>query len=166
LAKQLIFPIRWQESVTYLANNGVKYVIEMGPKDVLKFLIKKITPLLNPYSFNDFKQCDELRDILFVKEDDYLKIIERCMKAATSTKNYNSNYEEYRDGVILPYKAVEEIYVSKRKDKSVPSEAQVIQAINMVMSVMETKKVPKEIKENKMKQILEGKFLRRNISGT
>ncbi len=41
LSKQLMSPVRWQESVMNLMNCNVKYVIEIGPKDVLKFLIKK-----------------------------------------------------------------------------------------------------------------------------
>lgn len=160
LTKQLISPIRWQESVTYLVDKNVKNVIEIGPKDVLKFLIKKITPLLTPYSFKNFKLGDELRDILFVKEDDYLKIIERCMKAATSTKNYNSNYEEYRNGAVLPYKAVEGIYNSIVRGKNTPLKSQTIQAINMAISVMETKKISKHLLDKKLNQIIEGKILK------
>lgn len=160
LSKQLISPIKWQESVTYLVENNVKYVIEIGPKDVLKFLIKNITPLLTSYSFNNFKLCDELRNMLFVSEDEYLKVIERCLKVATSTRNYNSNYEDYQNGAVLPYKVVEGIYKGILKEKNTPSESQVIQAIDMAVSVMETKRISKQLLDKKLNQIIDGKYLK------
>lgn len=159
LSKQLISPIRWQESVNYLVANNVKYVVEIGPKDVLKFLIKKITSKLTPYSFNNYERCDELKNMLFIRENEYLLVIERCLKAATSTRNYNSNNDEYQNGVVLPYKTIERIYNSILKEKSVPSKCQVIQAIDMVVSVMETKKISGQLFDKNLEQIFQGKNL-------
>ncbi|WP_434752099.1 ACP S-malonyltransferase [Paenibacillus amylolyticus] len=161
LSNQLIYPVRWQESIAYLVNHNIKYVIEMGPKDVLKFLIRKNTKLLTPHSFNKFSQCDELKDMLFLKNDEYVKVIERCLKVATTTRNYNSNFEEYHIGAVRPYKEIEGIYDSILKENDTPSENQVIQAINMAISVMETKKIPRPLFEKRLNQITEGKLLQR-----
>lgn len=159
LSKQLMNPIRWQESVAYLVDRNVKHVIETGPKDVLKFLIRKNTSQLTPHSFNNFKQCEELKRTLFISKDEYLKVIERSLKAATSTRNYNANVEDYHNGVVLPYREVEEIYESLLKGVDAPAESQVIQAINMAVSVMKTKKVPKQLRSKRLNEITEGKFI-------
>ncbi|BCJ96180.1 hypothetical protein acsn021_37490 [Anaerocolumna cellulosilytica] len=159
LSKQLISPIKWQESVTYLVDNNVKYVIEIGPKDVLKFLIKKITSKLTPYSFNNYERCDELKNMLFIRKNEYLPVIERCLKVATSTRNYNFNYEEYQKGVVIPYKVIEAMYMEILTSRSEPSESQILQAINMVISIMEAKKAPIEFTHEKLRHVLDGKFI-------
>ncbi|MBN2223947.1 MAG: ACP S-malonyltransferase [Deltaproteobacteria bacterium] len=42
LAKQLILPVRWEQSVRYMVDNGVTGFIEVGPGAVLSGLIKRI----------------------------------------------------------------------------------------------------------------------------
>lgn len=42
LVRQLYMPVRWTESVQYLAQNGVDNIIEVGPGKVLSGLIKRI----------------------------------------------------------------------------------------------------------------------------
>ncbi len=44
--------------------------------------------------------------MLFVSHDEYLTIMERCLKIATSLRNYNTNYNEFQNGAVLPYNAV------------------------------------------------------------
>jgi [acyl-carrier-protein] S-malonyltransferase len=41
LCAQLTSPVRWTESVQYMAEQGVTQFIELGPKDVLSNLIKR-----------------------------------------------------------------------------------------------------------------------------
>ena len=41
---QLISPVRWVESVRYMLGQGVTTFVELGPKDVLTGLIKRIDP--------------------------------------------------------------------------------------------------------------------------
>lgn len=44
LIKQLVSPVQWVDSVRYMLNNGVKTFIEIGPRDVLGKLLKRIDP--------------------------------------------------------------------------------------------------------------------------
>ncbi len=44
LVKQLVSPVRWVDSVRYMLNHGVTTFVEIGPKDVLSSLIKRIDP--------------------------------------------------------------------------------------------------------------------------
>jgi [acyl-carrier-protein] S-malonyltransferase len=44
LARQLIAPVRWTESVRYMVEQGAEIFIEFGPRDVLSGLIRRIAP--------------------------------------------------------------------------------------------------------------------------
>jgi [acyl-carrier-protein] S-malonyltransferase len=53
LEAQLISPVRWTESVHYLAQQGVRTCIEIGPKDVLAGLVRRIDNTLTAISVGD-----------------------------------------------------------------------------------------------------------------
>ncbi len=44
LCAQLTSPVRWTDSIRYLINQGISTFVEVGPKDVLTGLIKRIAP--------------------------------------------------------------------------------------------------------------------------
>lgn len=44
LADQLVSPVRWEESVLYAAQAGIRRFVEIGPKSVLAPLVKRIIP--------------------------------------------------------------------------------------------------------------------------
>jgi [acyl-carrier-protein] S-malonyltransferase len=53
LIRQLFSPVRWTESIEWLAAQGVTDVVEIGAGKVLAGLIKRIDKNLNTYSVND-----------------------------------------------------------------------------------------------------------------
>ncbi|HZY45263.1 MAG TPA: ACP S-malonyltransferase, partial [Anaerolineae bacterium] len=53
LEAQLTSPVRWTESIQYLAEQGVTTCIEIGPKDVLTGLMRRIDPTLTAMSVGD-----------------------------------------------------------------------------------------------------------------
>ena len=53
LEAQLTSPVRWTESVQYLAQQGITTCIEVGPKDVLAGLTRRIDTSLNVMSVGD-----------------------------------------------------------------------------------------------------------------
>ena len=60
LEAQLTSPVRWTESVQYLAQQGVTTCIEIGPKDVLAGLVRRIDNTLAAMSVGDPKGIDLL----------------------------------------------------------------------------------------------------------
>ncbi len=55
LEAQLTSPVRWMESVQYLAQQGVTTCVEIGPKDVLAGLVRRIDNTLTAMSAGDPK---------------------------------------------------------------------------------------------------------------
>lgn len=44
MVKQLVSPVRWMQSVTNCLSEGIKVFVEIGPKNVLSNLVKRILP--------------------------------------------------------------------------------------------------------------------------
>ncbi|BET97264.1 ACP S-malonyltransferase [Xenorhabdus taiwanensis] len=53
LVRQLYNPVRWTESVEYVAERGVEQLLEIGPGKVLTGLTKRIVDTLNAVAVND-----------------------------------------------------------------------------------------------------------------
>ncbi len=60
LEAQLTSPVRWTESVQHLAQHGITTCIEVGPKDVLAGLVRRIDNALTAMSVGDPKGIDLL----------------------------------------------------------------------------------------------------------
>ncbi|MBU2892598.1 ACP S-malonyltransferase [Colwellia sp. D2M02] len=63
LVKQLYSPVRWSETITLLANNGVTKVAEIGPGKVLQGLNKRIVKSISSVSFNDNASLAQLKEL-------------------------------------------------------------------------------------------------------
>lgn len=64
LAKQMVSPVRWQESVIYLSGLKPEFFIELGPGKVLAGLVKRIVPQGVVYNFSESKDLKELEKVL------------------------------------------------------------------------------------------------------
>lgn len=53
LVRQLYSPVRWTESVTYIASQGITQLMEVGPGKVLTGLTKRIVDSLSATAIND-----------------------------------------------------------------------------------------------------------------
>lgn len=53
LIKQLYSPVRWTETIEYLAQQGIEFTIEAGPGKVLQGLLKRIDKTISCQSVND-----------------------------------------------------------------------------------------------------------------
>lgn len=67
LKTQLISPVRWFQSLTYLEQQGVNTIVEIGPKEILKYLVAKGGKPFQTFSFNKPEHIDELSE-LYVEE--------------------------------------------------------------------------------------------------
>jgi [acyl-carrier-protein] S-malonyltransferase len=62
MAKQLISPVRWYDSMRKLIEENVEVFVEVGPGRVLTGLIRKILPKDYPgkiYSVNNMKSLEQ-----------------------------------------------------------------------------------------------------------
>lgn len=159
LSLQLISPIRWQDSFVYLLEQGVKIAIEMGPKDVLKFLMKKNSDKIQPFTVDKEEDWQILKERFLIPEEEYLQVIGRCLGAAVSTKNRHIDNEKYEEEVIKPYNRIAGLYEELQEAEKSPTPGQTAEALSMLGSVLQAKKVPQQEQEKKFDKILKGRAL-------
>jgi [acyl-carrier-protein] S-malonyltransferase len=65
LYRQLLNPVRWEESVRTMANDGVSQFTEIGPGKVLQGLIKQIVPTIHVSGIDTFQQYAAVKSELY-----------------------------------------------------------------------------------------------------
>jgi [acyl-carrier-protein] S-malonyltransferase len=64
LVKQLYSPVRWSETISQLANDGIEQIVEVGPGKVLQGLNKRIDKTLKSVSFNSADSLQQAKDLV------------------------------------------------------------------------------------------------------
>ena len=159
LSLQLISPISWCASVEFLLEQQVQIAVEIGPKNVLKFLMAKNTDKIQVYTTDKQKDLELISNELLVKEDEYLRIIGKCLGAAVSTKNRNDNNEEYEEKVIKPYRKIESVYKEFTEKGKSPGKDLVKESIETLGSILSAKKVPEQEYNYWTENVLGNKFI-------
>jgi len=159
LSLQLISPISWRPSVEYLLQQKVEVAIEIGPKNVLKFLMAKNSDAIRVYTTDNQKDLESISNDLLIKEDEYLRIIGKCLGAAVSTKNRNDNAEEYEQKVIKPYRRIESYYKEFSEKGKAPRKDQVKEAMELLGAILLAKKVPQQEYSYWTENVLGNKFI-------
>lgn len=162
LAAQIVSPVRWTESMIFLKQNGISIAVELGPKNVLKNLMKKNAPDMKTYSFDMEEDAALLKDELSenagsagIYNPNLPTVVTRCLATAVCTRNYNWDNDEYQKGVIEPYKRIQRLQEELEKQKKQPSKEQMEDALEMLRSVFRTKKTPSEEQAERFTQIFE-----------
>lgn len=62
LLRQLYSPVRWSETVSFMADNGVTRLLEIGPGKVLSGLAKRIDERVTAISINDLSSLNTFLD--------------------------------------------------------------------------------------------------------
>jgi len=159
LSLQLISPISWQPSIEFLLQQEVRIAVEIGPKNVLKFLMAKNTDAIRVYTTDNQKDLESIDNELLIKEDEYLRIIGKCLGAAVSTKNRNDDAEEYEQKVIKPYRRIESFYKEFTEKGKAPGKDIVKESIELLSSILSAKKVPQQEHNYWTENVLGNKFI-------
>jgi [acyl-carrier-protein] S-malonyltransferase len=160
LSQQLVSPIRWQDSLQYLEKQGIEMAIEIGPKDVLAFLLKKNMNTISTFITDKPTDIELLKEQLLVKEEDYMSVIGRALGAATSSRNYNHDPQEYQDKVVKLYRKVETLYRELTTHSENPTFQQAEETLSTLKDLLKSKNMPSEEQEYYIGQALQGKILR------
>ena len=62
LVKQICSPVRWRESIIYMAKNNVINFIEIGPGKALTGMVKRTVKNINCFSINSINDIKEMID--------------------------------------------------------------------------------------------------------
>jgi len=145
LSAQLVRPVQWQKTMHFLQKYGITLAVELGVKNVLSALIKTETKGINGLSFDQKEDRQALFDF-FAHNELYRKhvptVITKCLAIAVATPNTNWNNDEYHQGITEPYRRIKAMQEELEEKEIQPSVAQMQEALEMLRSVFNTKKVP------------------------
>jgi [acyl-carrier-protein] S-malonyltransferase len=155
LSLQLVSPIRWMDSIGYLIEQGVENAFEMGPKNVLKFLVQKITPSIRVYTTDNERDFASIGNDFVLKEEEYKEVVGECLGAAVSTKNNRSDMDEkeYDEKVVKPYRKIEEYYNAFTSNDLIPRQEHVAEAFGMLHEIFAAKDVSLHVRDKHLNDI-------------
>jgi [acyl-carrier-protein] S-malonyltransferase len=113
LTKQIVSPVRWIETMEKLASQNIHTIIEVGPKDILKKLIKSQSVDVDAYALDYQEDYDALMEKTLEAarptKEKLKELIIRCMGIAVCTRNTNWEQDDYAGGVVQPYRNLEQL---------------------------------------------------------
>lgn len=148
LADQIVKPVQWETTMAYIEGLSVDMTVEIGPRNILRNLVKENCPKMIAYSYDNENDVEEMCNSMKVSFTDkkdmsvFNLFIEKCVAAAICARNRNWDETEYYEGVIKPYREVKETYYVLKDNGTEASLEQVKKAYSMLVSVFNTKKVP------------------------
>lgn len=158
LTKQITSPVQWKGIMEYLKKVGVTDVIEIGPGKILSKLLSKEGFSINIDSFDKLSHVEEIKNRFESIKNSNKKgsyLISRSLGIAVCTQNNNWNEEEYKKGVIEPYKKIQSLQTKIEMEGEEATIEEINQAIEMLKLVFEAKMTPKEEQIYRYNQLFE-----------
>lgn len=155
LTRQLVTPVRWQESMEFVWNQRVTSAVELGPRAVLKKLTIKNSPLIAALTYDNEEDILQLKKKLVLRTDReaLLELMGRCLAIAVCTRNRNWNEEQYKKGVEIPYRDIRQLKEEIEAKGKTPTIEQMKASLEMLRSVFITKQVPPEEQVERFNQV-------------
>ncbi len=154
LTEQIVKPVRWQETMEYLAKKGINKVVELGPGTVLKNLLKRSFPELEVLNLDTRDQVNSVKEGLDIKPD-LNRVVSKSMAVAVATRNQNWDNDEYQKGVVLPYKEIQELRNQLDEETREATDDEVRKTLELLKTIMTTKKVPIQEQLERLNEILD-----------
>lgn len=146
-------PIQWLECINYLKNQKVSTAIEIGPKTILKNLMKEITKKIKVYPFQKPKDLEFLKKEFNMDKKTKYNIIINCLKIAICAKNKNWNNKEYQKNVVEPYRKIKQMLSNLENNNIEPSLQNIVASFKMLQSVLLTKKTSIQERKERYNEI-------------
>ncbi|GAB6989819.1 ACP S-malonyltransferase [Paenibacillus pini] len=162
LARGLTDPVNWQAVLAFQKSMGVASAVELGPGNVLKRLGQPYG--IRVFAFDD-KEDEAYLGAASRQTDAYsIELLNRCLAIATCVRNRNWNAAEYEQGVVSPYRSVQQLVDRLRETEEEVAEVHVRQALAMLESVFLTKGTSPEEQERRLTR-LQDEFGMRSLPG-
>ncbi|SFS44487.1 ACP S-malonyltransferase [Marininema halotolerans] len=157
LSRQLVEPVRWLDSLQYLLDGGMRIAIEMGPKDVLKYLLHAVDPHPMILNYEKEKDVQKTNEALVVQETDYKDVITQCLAIVAGTRNYSTDWLDYEDRVVGPFHQVQQRVEEWTLSNTSPTKHDVQVALLMMREALRAKRIREEERDHHLQRALKNK---------
>ncbi|MFH0345888.1 ACP S-malonyltransferase [Bacillus vallismortis] len=145
LKQHMTMPVRWTESMHYLLLHGVTEVIEMGPKNVLSSLLRKITNHIAPYSLGQTSDVHLLSNS--AERNKHIvhllkKQLTKLMIQSTIARNYNKDSLAYSNMTTPLFTQIQELKERMERHEDELSEQELEHSIHLCKLICKAKQLP------------------------
>jgi [acyl-carrier-protein] S-malonyltransferase len=157
LTRQLTAPVRWAQTTAYIANQNLALCIDTGPSAIALNLMRSVNPAMKLFAYDQEAEREKLHRLfrhMRPPAPTTLAFVSRCLAIAVSTPNANWNATEYEEGVVKPYQAAHRLQLKLDDEGRAPSNDEMSAALDMLTSVFETKRTPREERQTRYEQIM------------
>ncbi len=150
LVKQIVSPVRWADSMTYLKKAMISYCVEVGSGRVLKNMMKTNIADIPVFAFEGEEEAlyDHFEGCKF-------PIVSRAMGIAVATRNRNWDPDAYETGVVAPYKELTLMQTRMEQEDRLATEEETGNAIDLLLTILRTKGTPAEERRFRLEQLFE-----------
>ncbi len=158
LSLQITNPVKWQSTIEYLQKSGINKAVEMGPKTVLKNLLRSNTTI-TVFSSETNEDISLMKKKLISAKDsgkpvnNGLKFITSCIATAVSTKNCNWDEDAYQKGVVESYRKLVEMKEELIKQRIQPTNEHIAEATDLIKQILNTKLLPVDEQKVRLNQL-------------
>ncbi|MBT2572356.1 ACP S-malonyltransferase [Bacillus sp. ISL-51] len=145
LQQHMTMPVRWAESMHYLLLHRVTEVIEMGPKNVLVSLLKKITNHIAAYSLGETSDVHYLsnsaerhKNVVHLRK----KQLHKMMIQSIISRNYNKDALAYSNLVTPLFAQLQLLKERMERNENELSEDELDHSIHLCQHIFEAKQIP------------------------
>ena len=151
LYTHLLMPVKWNETLKFMMDNGINTVLEVGPNSTLTNMAAEYGEDIKFYSYD--KDINKIKSSFEINKEPKLNILKQYLAIIVCTPNNNWDENEYNNGVVKPYKRIEQIVDTLEKRKEEPTSDQIREAIAMLKLVFKTKGTPQEEQDLRFRQL-------------
>jgi [acyl-carrier-protein] S-malonyltransferase len=144
LTLHLVKPVQWHATTRFFLTNQVRYAIELGPNEIVRFMLEKNTKAISCRSLDREKHWEAFRSEWLVDDDDIVRAIGACLGAIASTRNECRDLECFERDVIKPNNDLKTLLDDLRTGRTQVSKSHLEHAIEITGSVLAAKQVPEQ----------------------
>ena len=147
---QMTSSVQWFKSMQYACSQGISLMFELGPKAVLRQIMRDIADKTHVIPITDCESVDIGKNAVEkgIEEEIYkmrqakFQLINKCLAAVACTKNNNLSSEQYNQRVVTPNSQLSLLSESIEKNGSEPTVEQLKGVLETLKAVFLAKQVP------------------------
>ncbi len=141
LARQVVAPVQWWDTVQALEAWPVDVAVDVGPRKILADLVRRHSVVVGAHSLATRESRRALEQQLYSSHFSFLK---RAIGVAVSVPNRNQDDDAYQEGVVEPLRELRALYRAIVEDDHPILPAHARRARTILETVLATKRVPEE----------------------
>ncbi|WP_046226276.1 ACP S-malonyltransferase [Paenibacillus dauci] len=151
LSRQMISPVRWSDTIRFLVSAGVEQAVEIGPKQVLKKLVKHYP--ITSYAMENKADWTFLQKQYAVKADS-MQFLRFCISHSLCTPNHNNSSEKVTTQTALSIRTMKKRLAVIHQEGRVPDLQDNQQALKEMLRVFQEKQIESSERNQRLSQLL------------